>query len=202
MKRFEDEGAYKYNFYYLLHRGKQIEVNCKECGGHAVISKSDDRLVWACSNCYAQGAEEPSYRYDAKGSCVLCERWFNVQVTDEKRTPHQSAHVECPHCGKGNQALLYRRETHRGYYPEIREGRESIFGMELYFLDQVRGKHVWAVNREHLNYLIAYISADLRVKPANSPMKTASHAIPAYMKNAKNREQVVRTLTKLQYKTG
>ncbi|MEK4056727.1 hypothetical protein MHB84_24440 [Paenibacillus sp. FSL F4-0087] len=74
--------------------------------------------------------------------------------------------------------------------------------MELYFLDYVRGKVVWAVNREHLNYLISYISADLRVKPGNVPVKTASHSIPAYIKNAKNRELVVRTLTKLQHKTG
>ena len=74
-------------------------------------------------------------------------------------TPHSLVHIRCPHCGTGNQAKMHKREVGRGYYQDIRHGRDPIFDLELYFLDYIRGKQIWAVNREHLNYLIAYVSA-------------------------------------------
>ena len=49
---------------------------------------------------------------------------------------------------------------------EIQDGREPWFGLELWFLTFFRGKPVWALNREHLIYLIDYLSADLREKPS------------------------------------
>ncbi|MFC9709815.1 hypothetical protein ACFTRD_16885 [Paenibacillus sp. NPDC056933] len=202
MKRFEDEGAYKYSFYAVLRRCEQVDVKCKCCGGHAYILNQDGHLAWKCSQCFAHGVHETEYHYKAKSNCVQCERWFNVEVRDEKKTSHKSSHIECPHCGSVNHVVLHKNPVYRGYYPDIRDGRDPIFKMELYFLDYIKGKMVWAVNRAHLNYLISYISADLRVKPGNVPVKTASHTIPAYIKNAKNRELVVRTLTKLQHTTG
>lgn len=202
MKRFEDEGAYKYSFYSVLRRGEPIDVKCPVCKGHAQIVEKNGQFAWRCNQCYASADEKPLHEYRAKGNCVQCERWFNVQLTDEKRTRHKSAHIDCPYCGATNQCKLQRKPACRSYYPDTRDGRDPVFGMELYFLDDVRGKVVWALNRAHLNYLISYISADLRVRRGNVPLKTASHTIPAYMKQAKNRSDVVRTLTKLQYKTG
>ncbi len=202
MKRFEDEGDYKYSFYAVLRRGEQVDVKCKPCGGHAFIVIEEDHLAWKCSQCYAHGIQETEYQYNAKNNCIRCERWFNIEVTDEKKITHKASHIECPHCGTVNDVELHKKLAYLGYYPDIREGRDPVFDMELYFLDYIRGKVLWAVNREHLNYLISYISADLRVKPGNVPLKTASHSIPAYIKNAKNRELVIRTLTKLQHKTG
>ncbi|MCW3790757.1 hypothetical protein OM416_04135 [Paenibacillus sp. LS1] len=202
MKRFEDEGAYKYSFYSVLRRGERVDVKCPKCGGHASIEQRNDQMGWKCSECYAQASEEPVYQYKAKGNCAVCERWFNVEVTDEKKTSHRSTHVECPHCSSINQVELHAKPTYQRYFSEIFAGKDPVFGMELYFLDNFRGKIIWAVNREHLNYLIAYVSADLRVKYGNMPIRTASHSIPAYIKDAKNRDVVVRTLSKLQHKTG
>lgn len=202
MKRFEDEGAYKYNFYWVLRRGERVDVTCQTCGGHAYIEECQDEITWKCSACYAHGVEKQVYQYHAKGNCTLCERWFNVEVTDEKKVSHKSTHIHCPHCGSVNQAELHSKPVCRRYIMDTRDGRDPVFGMELYFLDHVRGKLVWAVNRAHLNYLISYVSADLRVRRGNVPLKTASHYLPVYMKEAKNRDQMVRTLTKLKHKTG
>lgn len=202
MKRFEDESAYKYSFYSVLRRGDRVAVKCPKCGGHASIEKRKDQLGWKCFDCYAQALEEPVYRYNAKGNCAVCERWFNVEVTGEKKTSHRITQLECPHCGSVNQVELHAKPIYGRCFSEIRAGKDPVFGLELYFLDEFRGKRIWAVNREHLNYLIAYVSADLREKPGNMPLKTASHSIPAYIKDAKNRDMVVRTLSKLQHKTG
>lgn len=199
MKRFEDEGAYKYSYFFVLNRGERIDVKCPECGGYAYIERSNGKVQWRCSQCYTHAVKEEDYEYAAKGYCAVCERWYTVLVTDEKMTPHPLVHITCPHCGATNQAALHKRQVSRGYYREIQKGRDPLFGLELYFLDYIRGKQIWAVNRKHLNYLLQYVSADLRVKYGGRSQKTASHSIPAYIKEAKNREAVTRVLTKMQH---
>ena len=86
------------------------------------------------------------------------------------------------------------------YIGEIRDGREPYFGLELWFLTSFQGKPVWALNREHLAYLIDYLSAGLREKPPGSPPKTQADHLPTVMKTAKNRERIVKLLRKLQEK--
>ena len=61
-----------------------------------------------------------------------------------------------------------------------------------------QGKSVWALKREHLAYLIGYLSADLWEKPSGSPKKTQADHLPTFMKTAKNRERIVKLLKKLQ----
>ena len=84
------------------------------------------------------------------------------------------------------------------YIADIQNGREPYFGLELWFLTSFQGKPVWALNREHLAYLIDYLSADLREKPLGSPKKTQADHLPSFMKIAKNRERIVKLLKKLQ----
>ena len=86
------------------------------------------------------------------------------------------------------------------YGAEIQGGKDPWFGLELWFLTSFQGKPVWALNREHLAYLIGYLSADLREKPSGSPKKTQADHLPTFMKTAKNRERIVKLLKKLQEK--
>ena len=86
------------------------------------------------------------------------------------------------------------------YGAEIQGGKDPWFGLELWFLTFFQGKPVWALNREHLAYLIDYLSADLREKPLGSPQKTQADHLPTFMKTAKNRERIVKLLKKLQEK--
>ena len=85
------------------------------------------------------------------------------------------------------------------YIGEIRDGREPYFGLELWFLTSFQGKPVWALNREHLAYLIDYLSADLREKPSGS-QKRLRPTISHLHETAKNRERIVKLLKKLQEK--
>lgn len=61
-------------------------------------------------------------------------------------------------------------------------------------------KLVWALNWEHLHYLIHYLSADLREKPFSTYtiMKTQADHLPTFMKIAKNRKGIVKALEKIQ----
>lgn len=88
------------------------------------------------------------------------------------------------------------------YTPEIQGGREPYFGLELWFLTFFQGKPVWALNSEHLEYLIQYLSADIRLKPHNITGMSQSDHLPTFMKTAKNRERIVKLLKKMQEKTA
>ena len=59
----------------------------------------------------------------------------------------------------------------------FRTDENPIFGLELWFLTSFQGKPVWALNREHLAYLIDYLSADLREKPSGSQKKDSRPTI-------------------------
>ena len=83
------------------------------------------------------------------------------------------------------------------YIADIQNGREPYFGLELWFLTSFQGKPVWALNREHLAYLIDYLSADLREKPPGRAKKTQADHLPTFMKTAKNRERIVKLLKKM-----
>jgi ssDNA-binding Zn-finger/Zn-ribbon topoisomerase 1 len=197
MKRFEDEHAYKYNYYSILQRGERVAVICPQCGGMALISRHDNISEVRCISCFYVEKESPTYRYKASRVCTECERWFNIKLTDPKQTSHAKIHIQCPHCAVLNQVDV-ERIPERGYwYSDIRQVREPIFHLELYLQEHVRGKKLWALNMEHLKYLIAYISADLRERPAQGPLRTASHSVPVYLKEAKNRDETLRKLERL-----
>ncbi|WP_019418920.1 hypothetical protein [Paenibacillus sp. OSY-SE] len=200
MGRFEDEPGYKYAFSSVLYRREQVAVKCARCGGLAYIFKGEHANEVKCTTCFYHEKEPESYRYSASGVCEACEKWFNEDMTDKKQLTQKVIHIRCPHCSAMNQVPLRRTLKYAGCYSDIRHERDPVFNLELYYLDYFRGKPVWAVNRAHLNYLIAYISADLREKPGNGMKRTASHTLPRYMKEAKNREAMVKTLRRLQLK--
>ena len=84
------------------------------------------------------------------------------------------------------------------------EGMMESFN-PLYFQASFRGKTIWALNREHLQYLIGFLSADIRtVQPDHykiyKTMRSQSDILPAFMKTAKNRDGIVKLLMKLQMK--
>ncbi len=61
----------------------------------------------------------------------------------------------------------------------FRTDENLISGLELWFLTSFQGKPVWALNREHLAYLIDYLSADLREKPlGRAKKKTQADHLP------------------------
>ncbi|MBC1287980.1 hypothetical protein HB782_02575 [Listeria welshimeri] len=89
-------------------------------------------------------------------------------------------------------------KTAKSYYysSKINDSHETFFNMELWFLTYFYNKLVWALNREHLHYLMDYLSADLREKPfsAYTIMKMQADHLPTIMKTAKNRKGIVKVI--------
>lgn len=92
-----------------------------------------------------------------------------------------------------------KKKGYCGYYEQVKEGYESIFGLELWFLSSFDNKSIWALNREHLDYLIEYLGAELREDPVLG-RRTQADELPTFMKLGKNRDKIVKVLKQMQEK--
>lgn len=208
MKRFVDQLGEPYSYYSILKEGAHVAVSCPVCSGLARITnvqKNDEHgnecaIEVHCTQCLYANQAEDHYHYRASGICRSCERWYNIEINNSKQWTHKHTHIHCPYCDVINQTLLQKTKSSWHYRSDIQHGHDPIFNLEYYYKDDYQGQPVWAMNLDHISYLIDYISADLREKPSRYLHRTASYRLPRYMKLAKNREAMVKLLTSLREK--
>ena len=215
MSRIVDEPYFTHSAYSALTTG--IQVKCPKCHGAGVVTADEDNAYFRCLSCgHRMTQDRTVYRYDVHNQCKNCGRYYRVDiedtakfneqftnydregVQDEAKQQFPVLHVACPYCGATMPGEVHKTAEAFSYGAEIQGGKDPWFGLELWFLTSFQGKPVWALNREHLAYLIDYLSADLREKPSGSQKKTQADHLPTFMKTAKNRERIVKLLKKLQ----
>lgn len=179
-----------------------LMVQCPACGGPGAVTADSQAFHFQCERC-CRGMEKPraAYRRKVENLCPACGRFYRVHLPEEAGG-FPVLQVACPYCG---HELPGRVQTvPRGWYTnygDIRQGREPYFGLELWFLSSFRGRPVWALNREHLTWLMDYIRADLRERPAVGYLgRMQSGHLPAFMKTAKNRAGILKCLKRMQEK--
>ena len=197
MSRIIDKPYFTYSAYSALTLG--IQAKCSKCQGAGVVTADRDNAFFRCHGCGHQMTRDRTvYRYAVHNQCRHCGRYYRVEIQDEAKQCFPVLHVACPYCKSRMPGEVLRTAQGFSYADEIREGKEPYFGLELWFLSYFQGKPVWAINREHLAYLIDYLSADLREKPFGLPKRTQADHLPTFMKTAKNRERIVKLLKKMQ----
>lgn len=179
-----------------------MTVICPKCGGAGTVHFVQEQgiALFQCSSCYAKKETVSCGTDDVEvnGQCTSMGRYFRTAVPRDK-VHGQKVRVKCPFCGElvvgdaaGNEA------SRQIIFQDVRGARDPYFHYPLYFQTQYRGKVIWALNREHLQALIAYLSANLR---ADLPeMRVRFGVLPTFMKTAKNRDGIVKLLKRLQEK--
>lgn len=200
MKRVIDKHAYTYSAYAASKSG--IYVKCPKCGNLAVVTADDSTACCKCTTCsFCKQKQHIIYHYDVRNQCESCGRYYKVDITQEKQQQVPVLRVDCPFCGHAMSGEVKKTPKAVYYRNEIRNACEPFFGCELWFLTYFCDKPVWALNRAHLTYLIDYLSAGLREKPADSKMMmTQADFLPAFMKTAKHRNKIVKLLINMQKK--
>ncbi len=201
MKRVTDEKYGKYSVHTVIQTG--IDVKCPNCGKRGIVKEQEGIYQFVCTSCNkSMKTERFRYRFDVQNQCENCGRYYRVDVTEEEETKrnYPSIRVKCSYCGHRMQGKVQKtKKRYYGYYEQVRNGYESIFGLELWFLSSFDNKPVWALNREHLAYLIEYLSAELREDPILG-RRTQADELPAFMKLGKNRDKIVKLLKQMQEK--
>ena len=129
--------------------------------------------------------------------------------------------VVCPRCSKRAEVRidLTRQDTSSGWraprkvvcphcaYHKVWEGNSISYGdsydwyfhLPLWLQIPCCGKILWAYNKNHLAFLEDYVGAVLRERHPNKN-KTLASRLPTWMKEAKNRDEVLKCIRKLHEK--
>ena len=177
-----------------------LMVKCPACGGPGAVTADEERYYFRCERCH-KVMEKPraAFRRKVEDLCPVCGRFFRVHIPEET-VGAAVLRVACPYCG--HEAPGRVQKIPAGWYTSygaIRDGREPWFGLELWLLSSYRGKPVWALDRTHLAWLIGYLGAGLRERPAVGYLgRMRSDCLPAYMKTAKDRAGILKCLKRMQ----
>lgn len=202
-KRFKDKLPYHYDFYHVLQTSG-ILVKCPKCQQAAIVSypKEENTASLRCSSCFHQKKltyadfllTTPRYRYN--GLCPHCEKFNRLEVPNKKQ---KAFPIICKSCSLSFSIYLANDGEPVDYISSpishyLEQGLDPITGQELYYLTSVKNHYFWALNKEHLQYLLHYIEAELRERPDYPVWRTASHTLPTFVKSAKNRDLLVKKL--------
>jgi len=201
----------------MINLGGGVAVACPKCSGEGVVkvhrtsacdgcswSKYDCgrgfRLTFVCSSCgAAERKEETNYRLVAEGVCQNCERFFKKNI-DADGHNYRFVNTACPHCGVRNHATIHKKDEGQAcysYHISRVDGQYFCNGYALYFSTSYRSNPIWAYNRVHLQYLLDYVTADIRQKPSPLTYKGMAYHLPKYIHLAKNREGIAKILKKM-----
>lgn len=177
-----------------------LDVRCPVCSGHGILKATKTEASFICESCsHNEKVSLMCVRCDVHNVCEQCGRYYRVDVVDPRQKHFNMLKVACPHCRHMMTGRVHRTVlAEYSYLPEIRAGRDPWLGLELWFLTWFKGKPVWAVNREHLNWLIEFIAADLRRPKNKYPLREQSDLLPTFMKTARNRDHIVKILKRMQ----
>jgi hypothetical protein len=77
---------------------------------------------------------------------------------------------------------------------------ETSFGAPVWLQRPCRGNTLWALNAERLTFLENYIQADLRERGSASGTLSMVESLPAWLKHAGHRDNVLRGIQRLRTK--
>lgn len=198
MKRFLDKGYFYFALDYQADKNG-INVSCPSCGKKAIIKKQlgSEFVSFSCNHCLKNKTKSiKHYKYLVENNCKNCGRMYRVDILNKEKQSYEVLRVECPYCSFPMNGKVFKVDLNSYSLYETRMGKEPYFHLNLWYLRTYKSNLIWALNKEHLEYLCNYISADLRVDGyyQSYTTKTACDHLPTYMKLAKNRKTVLKIL--------
>ena len=198
MERFQDENRWLGSF------GDIINVKCPQCASQAVVKRTfkseryySDSRVLECKNCY-YSIKEGTVKYRASVDTYCCNNedkiQFKSQLLNEKP---DKIKLKCPVCNEIKEFKPVITEIPFVLNTDNKLAREFSFNAELWYQKEFGKSIFWAYNIEHINYLERYIKASLRERNNNGSYNgTLVSRLPKFVKEAKNREKLLKILEK------
>jgi len=189
MKRYTKSGHYYANHYL---------VECPQCHKPADVKNG----ILSCPNCLLQKNSDDNILYKAyvKRFCPYCGKKIYIEQSGFK-TPPKEISITCSHCDAkieySPSVESYRKKEALPQDAGLK--KDPYFGLPLWLQSEVRGNLFWAYNREHLQVIKEYIEADLRERNTVYRM-TMTARLPLFTKEAKNREDVIKEIERLERK--
>jgi endogenous inhibitor of DNA gyrase (YacG/DUF329 family) len=178
----------------------EVSVECPKCSKEAFVTVDNSwRLNNAklkCFHCmFSQGVDElVRYNLIVKRNCDNCGKGIEILVPNQNEKADSIA-VRCPYCGV-TRTFEPRNEEYRLVYTETGKATDPVFHLPLWFQAEVKGELFWAFNREHLLEIRSYVNSRLRERQTTTHT-TMVERLPTFIKQAKNREAILKAIDKL-----
>jgi hypothetical protein len=178
-----------------FHR-EQIFCRCPKCDQKALISNTSARVRVSCLSCTYQKDQSPDKLYNpvvgvARRPCPTCGyQWLTAEVSAKNNHRlRQTMTVDCPACQQSAVLNLTWKNDLSDRYSN--SPTAPFFGLPLWLQIDCCDHTLWAYNEKHIASLRAFIESKNR---GEWPMKSR---LPTWMIIAKNRDIVLKCLTKL-----
>ncbi len=125
--------------------------------------------------------------------CPGCGKKATATADYEKK----EARINCMHCGYSK--ITGTAIEVLGMRGHLKVAANEYFDAELWYMAPFKSEEFVAFNREHLDYLEAYISATLREHKDRTHF-TLLEKLPRFYHEAKNRDALLKLVAKLQNK--
>jgi Zn ribbon nucleic-acid-binding protein len=122
--------------------------------------------------------------------CPSCAKKAIAKVNFETKT----ARLFCVHCGYNKEVTTALSQT-----VSIQIPADAFFDAALWLQTTFKNELFYAYNNKHLDYLERYISATLREHKDRTGF-TLLEKLPKFYHEAKNRETLLKIITKLKSK--
>lgn len=210
MKRFVDQGILSYHFIQF-----PIWVTCSFCQKPAQITQvidaetNETQCIFSCLHCCKQyDYQQNSYqmldhyplieaRIDQKCECKLGHYRYLKTFRNKSQIP---AFIEltCNICETTKKIAphISKDIIHTEMLPKW----NTFFDHTLWLTEETRLGKIYVYNKIHLQYLKAYIEADLRERTYLNVNKTYFNRLPAWIKSARHRKEVLKAISRLEEK--
>lgn len=195
--RYEGEPKRLYDYM------EEFAVHCPKCNDEAKITlpqffKYTDAEL-KCKLCFFSEKASSRVRFKAtsKARCNECREPLNININERKEIP-SFINVVCGHCKTLNKV----QENWESYILKYNESGiiDPAFGLPLWYQEEIKDEILWAFNKGHLQEIKNYVTADLRERSTDRFKMTMVEKLPQFIKSAKNREEVVKAIEKMEIK--
>lgn len=171
------------------YHSEQYLFHCLHCGFH--LDTHDGISKFKLDGHYYVFKIEKCHR------CGGAEVWAKQQVLDIKHPPVK-LEAECPLCHSISKFPIKVEDVR--FQPDYKTtvNETTIFGLELYLCIATRFGQIYVYNPEHLQELKSYIQADLRERTQNTGNSSYYSRLPAWIKSARNRKEILKALLRLE----
>ncbi len=196
--RYEGEAKRMYDFM------NEFAVHCPKCNDEAKITVpqyfkyADAELK--CNHCFFSEKAQSRVRYKAttKARCKECREFLVIEIEERKEIP-SFVNVVCTHCRTMNKV----QENWESYILKYNESGiiDPAFGLPLWYQEEVKDEILWAFNKSHLQEIKNYVTAVLRERTTDRFKMTMVEKLPNFIKSAKNRDEIIKAIEKMDSKS-
>ncbi|MEP7197416.1 MAG: hypothetical protein ABI851_12920 [Saprospiraceae bacterium] len=196
-KRYSAEPSRLYDF---MH---ECVVYCPKCKSVAIVTipyfqdYKNSKLL--CTSCHFSEKTKDRIRYRTtfKNKCANCLESITKIIDGRKNIPSY-VNIICPACKNTNKI----KENWEAYILKYNETGiiDPAFGLPLWYQEAVKENIIWAFNDQHLTEIKKYVTATLRERTTDKFKMTMVERLPDFIKSAKNRDEVIKAIEKMEYK--